>query len=252
VEKYNDPNALQVEVARYLWTDGRVLAYTRHLNDGERFGWDDTVAPASTPAQTGGGATRPPRWDAKPGPQETPSAGEDAARTAGGDASATGVRVPRGQEVIEVFGVLESKVPLTARDFHQWPYCRLSDELDVAVVRALYPWVADQLAAASHSATGEDELARMARIGTAEGVATLSQDALAYLITRDRYWFRPAAFTELSREWRERMQEYFPDGCFVTFCGETYCESRNERLDDHIQVMHALPGDGQDRPSLGA
>ena len=33
--------------------------------------------------------------------------------------------------------------------------------------------------------------------------------------------------------------------------GETYCESRNELMDDRRRVMHALPGDGQNRPSAG-
>jgi len=30
-----------------------------------------------------------------------------------------------------------------------------------------------------------------------------------------------------------------------------YCESRNESMDDHWRVLHALPGDGQNRPSVG-
>jgi hypothetical protein len=31
-----------------------------------------------------------------------------------------------------------------------------------------------------------------------------------------------------------------------------YCESRNENMDDHWRVLHALPGDGSSgRPALG-
>jgi len=40
------------------------------------------------------------------------------------------------------------------------------------------------------------------------------------------------------------------DGCYVAFAGDTYCESRNETMDDCWRVMHALPGDGQNRPSV--
>src|SRR5260370_41741504 len=43
----------------------------------------------------------------------------------------------------------------------------------------------------------------------------------------------------------------FPDGCYVAFAGDVYCESRNESMDDNWRVLHALPGDGQNRPSVG-
>ncbi len=43
----------------------------------------------------------------------------------------------------------------------------------------------------------------------------------------------------------------FPDGCYVAFAGDVYCESRSESMDDHWRVLHALPGDGQNRPSVG-
>src|SRR5260370_38722328 len=43
----------------------------------------------------------------------------------------------------------------------------------------------------------------------------------------------------------------FPDGCYVAFAGDAYCESRSESMDDHWRVLHALPGDGQNRPSVG-
>jgi len=50
---------------------------------------------------------------------------------------------------------------------------------------------------------------------------------------------------------RDQLLALFPDGCYVAFAGETYCESRNESMDDCWRVMHALPGDGQNRPSVG-
>jgi hypothetical protein len=37
----------------------------------------------------------------------------------------------------------------------------------------------------------------------------------------------------------------------VAFAGDVYCESRSESMDDHWRVLHALPGDGQNRPSVG-
>jgi len=50
---------------------------------------------------------------------------------------------------------------------------------------------------------------------------------------------------------RSELLALFPEGCYVAFAGEAYCESRNESMDDHWRVLHALPGDGQNRPSVG-
>src|SRR3989442_6222012 len=72
------------------------------------------------------------------------------------------------------------------------------------------------------------------------------------LITFDRTWLRPWAFYGIEDEAvRNELLALFPDGCYVAFAGDTYCESRNESMDDHWRVLHALPGDGQNRPSVG-
>jgi hypothetical protein len=72
------------------------------------------------------------------------------------------------------------------------------------------------------------------------------------LITFDRTWLRPWAFYAVDDEGvRNQLLALFPDGCYVAFAGDAYCESRNESMDDHWRVLHALPGDGQNRPSVG-
>jgi hypothetical protein len=50
---------------------------------------------------------------------------------------------------------------------------------------------------------------------------------------------------------RDELLQLFPDGCYVAFAADAYCEARNESMDDHWRVLHALPGDGQNRPSVG-
>ena len=50
---------------------------------------------------------------------------------------------------------------------------------------------------------------------------------------------------------RQELLALFPDGCYMAFAGDVYCEARNESMDDHWRVLHALPGDGQNRPSVG-
>ena len=77
-------------------------------------------------------------------------------------------------------------------------------------------------------------------------------DALFNLITFSRTWIRPWAFYAIEdKTIRDTLLALFPDGCYVAFAGDTYCESRNETMDDCWRVMHALPGDGQNRPSVG-
>ncbi|HYS91082.1 MAG TPA: hypothetical protein VEN78_39720, partial [Bradyrhizobium sp.] len=72
------------------------------------------------------------------------------------------------------------------------------------------------------------------------------------LITFDRTWLRPWAFYAIEDEAvRGELLAMFPDGCYVGFAGDVYCESRSESMDDHWRVLHALPGDGQNRPSVG-
>jgi hypothetical protein len=51
---------------------------------------------------------------------------------------------------------------------------------------------------------------------------------------------------------RPKLLELFPDGCYVAFAGEGYCESRNESKKDHWRVLQPLPGDGQNRPAVGS
>jgi hypothetical protein len=73
------------------------------------------------------------------------------------------------------------------------------------------------------------------------------------LITFQRTWLRPWAFFALDdKALRDELLELFPDGAQIAFAGDVYCESRNENMDDHWRVLHALPGDGSSgRPALG-
>jgi hypothetical protein len=72
------------------------------------------------------------------------------------------------------------------------------------------------------------------------------------LVTYLRTWLRPWAFDSLDdKEVATKLKQLFPDGCYCAFAGQTYCESRNEKMSDKWRVMHALPGDGQSRPAVG-
>jgi hypothetical protein len=235
-------------------------------------GWSGTGIPACPPeTQADGGAT-----DSEEGTGGRPEAG--ATKPAGlaggtacpqcgaalGDADITAAetvrvprragveRVPNGQEVISIVGALELKTPLWAREQHEFPYLIWGIEAHISKLKAAYPHVADKIIAGGLG--GDQEYERIARITVAQGSTMIEQtgDVLANLVTFQRAWLRPWAFYAIDdQRTRDELLALFPDGCYVAFAGETYCESRNESMDDHWRVLHAMPGDGQDRPALG-
>jgi hypothetical protein len=73
------------------------------------------------------------------------------------------------------------------------------------------------------------------------------------LITLQRSWLRPRAFFALEdRVLRDELLQLLPDGAYLAFAADAYGESRDESMDDHGRVLHALPGAGSSgRPALG-
>ncbi len=161
-------------------------------------------------------------------------------------------RVPNGQEVISIAGGLELNTPVWANEMHEYPYLQWQAEVHRAKLKAAYPLVANKIESAP-SQGSEDVYARVSRLSVEQGLPSIHPgDALMNLITFDRTWLRPWAFYAIEDEAvRNELLAMFPDGCYVAFAGDVYCESRSESMDDHWRVLHALPGDGQNRPSVG-
>jgi len=165
----------------------------------------------------------------------------------------TGVRrVANGQEVISVVGGLELNTPVWANEMHEYPYLQWSMEVHRAKLKASYPHAADKIQLGGPQ-TADEVYARASRVAIAQGLPTTHPgDALFNLITFSRTWIRPWAFYTIEdKSVRDALLALFPDGCYIAFAGDAYCESRNETMDDRWRVMHALPGDGQNRPSVG-
>jgi hypothetical protein len=161
-------------------------------------------------------------------------------------------RVPNGQEVVTIVGGLERKTPPWASEMHEYPNIRWNMEVHQARLRAAYPHAADKIG--SPVASGSPEYERLARRAQSQGgPLTEGCDTNINLITFHRTWLRPWAFFALDdKALRDQLLEISPDGAYVAFAGETYCESRSENMDDHLRVLHALPGDGSSgRPALG-
>lgn len=169
------------------------------------------------------------------------------------------------KEITEYAGVLESKVPIYETDFALWPYCKVSKDHDICTLKYRHSEVADKIVAGTKGTAPNDEIARMARISTAERITQLSHDSIAYLGTEDRWWLRPSAFYEMADEERAffiggevntngvKTQEpgIFPQGCKLTFVGGTFCGAAAVSMDDALAVCHAMPGSGQARTSIG-
>ena len=175
-----------------------------------------------------------------------------AAETVTVPAAQTRMRVANGQEVVTMVGGLELKTPPWANEMHEYPYLQWNMEVHQARLRAAYPHAAEKIGAPV--ATGGQEYERLARLGQSQGgPLTEGGDSNINLITFQRTWLRPWAFFALDdKSLRDELLELYPDGAHIAFAGDVYCESRNENMDDHWRVLHALPGDGSSgRPALG-
>jgi len=162
-------------------------------------------------------------------------------------------RVANGQEVVTIVGALELKTPPWANEIHEYPFLQWNMEVHQARLRAAYPHAARRIGApvASGDSAQYERLARLEQ--SQGGPVTAGGDFNPNLITFQRTWLRPWAFYQLDDEaLRDELLAIFPDGCYAAFAGDVYCESRNENMDDHWRVMHAMPGDGSSgRPALG-
>jgi hypothetical protein len=170
---------------------------------------------------------------------------------------------PLGAEITKYYGVLESKVPII-EDFRQWPYCRVDREIDVLTAKDQNPKIAQKIDSSSKGQTPNNEIARMSRIAVAEGIAQVSSDTLAYLVTESTYWLRPSAFRHLDQDrqafWiggkqnsedgsKEQTEGLCPKGLRVKWVGSVFAKAKPIAMEQQVKVMHTNPGTGNTRGS---
>lgn len=164
--------------------------------------------------------------------------------------------IPRGAEILWCGGKLEHKVPMNTRSLQDCPYVQIAEEFDIAYVKAMVSQIAPEKVnrvKPGGGTAGENELDRIARINVALALEAsyVTGDSMVRDCTVQRLWFRPSFFFELSEEeGREELLETFPKGCFMLICGDEFICARNESMDDHLTLLHAFPGSGQNRISL--
>jgi hypothetical protein len=233
IERANDMIVIQEDISRFLWTDGRACVYTRYVIDGQRFGYGN-------PGQS----------DVDDELSYLPAM-DDAAANA--EELGPGTGAPRGQEVIEAFGALETKLPIQANDINGSDYLLLSREFDITRMKAKYPKKATKIQAMK-SPTAESEYERLARTSIMMGMrpSNMTNDAMSYNCTETLAWVRRSFFEEEKDEiLRNWLYDTFPKGAMIAQVGTTLVEARNESLDDHWTLIHPRPGDGMHRPGNG-
>src|SRR5579863_3889844 len=283
VERNNRVGNLIVEEAFNLWTGGKVGAYVRYVVDGQRFGFHPETEIDAKQIKVGNDVYVCPECGAETEPQAARASGKRAdsatqtkspqtpspatcaecgallteenfvaAEAITVPSAQTRLRVPNGQEVLTIVGGLELKTPPWANDMHEYPYVQWNMEVHQARLKAAYPHAADKIG--PPVAAGGQEYERLARLAQSQGgPLTEGGDYNINLVTFQRTWLRPWAFFALEdKSLRDELLQLFPDGAYVAFAGDAYCEARNENMDDHWRVLHALPGDGSSgRPALG-
>ena len=275
IEKNNDLLGIQTDAARYLWTDGRTHYWTRFVRDGQQFGWeseDETpVVPETEPlaavtppgeqqalGQTASpsatGNEEPNADQSASGQTSVPTSEEEVSGMAEGESQqpVQSPRKPRGQEVRTAYGKLEVKIDMKANELASTPFLRFSEESDLSIAKGMFPKVADKLTAGNTS-IAESEIDRLARINCKLGMQAtyVTSDSQAEDVTVDRNWFRPAYLLHIKdKVIRDGLLSKFPDGCYATWVGETFCRARNESMDWCWNIMQAMAGDGQNRNAL--
>jgi hypothetical protein len=164
-------------------------------------------------------------------------------------------------ETTSIFGTLESKVPVTAKDSANCWYILLTDDPDLRLAKQAYPQFRDKIKPGM-SALGESTYERIARLGVMQGTRTYSQinDSLTHLVTRTRAFFRPSAFEDeyfdkaserdKTKKIRDRVLALFPRGCLVVFVGDVYVGSRALSVDDEVEIRFPYEGDGMNRMAI--
>jgi hypothetical protein len=265
IQRWNPPQKLLQEETYHAWTGGFIAWWSRYAPNGEKYGMDsvqllsqgaqevestivcpqcgwsapaDQAAPPVPCPQCGAPLTEENITTEEPMP--VPEAGEIK-------------EIPRGRQVISVYGALNCCRPQHVNHQSQYHYFGLEEEVHYSTLRSAFEDKADKIKPGMNLGS-DDIFERNARLSVAENTKLLTQTGAnqANLCTFARVWFRPTAFWMIDdKEIRDKLLETFPRGCRVEFTGTVYCRSAAESMDDAIVTCHAMPGRGQHRPAVG-
>ncbi len=161
------------------------------------------------------------------------------------------------REITEFWGTLESRVPIAAKVDIETPLkncalVELEDEYSKSSMKREYEDARSKIS--SGAGDSYERNARMAvkrMAGSDTTYESRSGDDSYGMATKTWSYMRPEFFEEFDEADRVTLKEKFPEGLCVVRNGDTYLESYACDMDSCLDVIHALPGDGMSRPSIG-
>jgi hypothetical protein len=241
--RMNDLHSLLVDIARIFWNEDRVLLWTRYELNGQLLGFEEPDKQPLVPENL---------FDP---PDDSLTGQSDQEDTIAQETSAlpTGMK-PLGMEKTSCYGRLDHKVPIAVDKLEDMQFVQIYLDLDVAIVKAMFPWISTKIKPGSDG-TSEVELDRIARENVRQAVlgAYVTGDSLKRHCVVKFTWLRPSMFLDeaVSDAARAELMEAFPNGCLMAKAADVFAFARNESMDDHLVVGHALTGKGQNRRALG-
>lgn len=241
-----------------FYTDGLVLGYTRHVRD-KAFGTfqrdkmgevPQELRPAGYDCQACGYFE--PRADIAADGLPCPKCGTPMQHAEAKTEIVTKVvgqdEIPKGREMVDVYGILEAILPPEADTIETCDYAGIEKEVHVAALRAAFPEMADKIKPEYGSGL-TDDYARQAR-DRVDGVSAEGKSGETTTFTM--VWLRPKMFYSLvDKGERDPLLAAFPDGCRVDFSGSLVLKVVPEKIEDHLTLGHCYPGDGMYKPSMG-
>ena len=171
---------------------------------------------------------------------------------------------PRSMETADMYGTMESKLPIVCKGWPDASYCFLFDDKNALTLKAQNDWIRTKITAGEAS-IGESDWNRFARIGVKQAKKGffLTGLALNNLTTEMNGFLRTEVFQDglfdeaypgadeddvpesgKTFTYRDKFLKMFPDGAHVKWIGKTYSESWNECPDDAIDVAFPMERDG--------
>jgi hypothetical protein len=178
---------------------------------------------------------------------------------------------PRKNQTTEVFGSLESKVPIMEKDQCNFPYMILYKDVDVRNARQNHPWIRSKIKA-NEPCLDENNYERFARLGILQGARSQFQagESISHMLTEGHAFLRPSCwsdeefdepFNEAGEDdvdedgnaisVRDMLAKVFADkqgsftGLHAVYMGQQYSMSWPESMDDCTICEQPFAGDGQ-------
>lgn len=272
-----------IDLQRLFFTDGPVLGFIRHVKDGSRYGYHNAQVPQIGQATIGQAGFDCPQCGGFT-PESALVRGDLGGMYCQGERCGAPLgqenfrepyqtlapmgfqdeREPKGMEIFDLFGVLESHMAWWVRDLHGTPFAGIEVEVHQDTLAASFPEQYDLIRAQRHDRR-EDAGVRAAALSPVGSQATLQSSSATLgqeqLVTYRRWFLRPEAFfhfderygqtVENDRGVRAELLEQYPEGAMVQFADEEFLDCVPARMDEHLVLAKPLASDSIYCPSLG-